>query len=453
MFKKIFSFLVIVQFFHLISFAQIPAGYYDVANGLTGLTLKTALYNKIKGHTVVSYGGLYNSYQTTDNLPPNKVWDMYSIKADGTANYFFSHTSGDQCGSYSSEGDCYNREHSTPASWFNDASPMYSDLFNVYPTDGYVNNRRSNYPQANVGSVTWTSSNGSKVGTCNVAGYTGVVFEPIDSFKGDFARTFLYMATRYENLVANWPSNSPQCAAVYAGNNGLTFKPWYITMLLSWCALDPVSQKEINRNNAVYAIQNNRNPYIDHPEYINLIWGGSPNIMVTSISVTGQGGSSSISTQNGTLQMLASVLPANATNSTYTWSVKNPTVGTISSTGLLTAISNGIDTVLATANDGSGIVGFKVITISNQGTGVNFANQSQNINLYPNPADNEIFIDFNSLKITPESIFVSDTRGRKIINFTNISELQRIDISNLEKGLYFVTISYEGQYLTYKFVK
>ncbi len=452
MFKKIFSFLLIVHFFHLISFAQIPAGYYDVANGLTGLTLKTALYNKIKGHTTVSYGGLYNSYQTTDNLPPNKVWDMYSIKSDGTSNYFYTHGS-NQCGSYSGEGDCYNREHSTPASWFNDASPMYSDLFNVYPTDGYVNNRRSNYPQAKVGNVTWTSSNGSKVGSCGITGYTGTVFEPIDSFKGDFARTFFYMATRYENLVANWPSNSAECAAVYAGNNGLTYKPWYVTMLLSWCALDPVSQKEINRNNAVYAIQNNRNPYIDHPEYINLIWGGSPNIMVTSISVTGQGGSSSISTQNGTLQMLASVLPANATNSTYTWSVKNPTVGTISSTGLLTAISNGIDTVLATANDGSGIVGFKVITISNQGTGINFANQSPNINLYPNPADNEIFIDFNSLKITPESIFLSDTRGRKIKSVTNISELQRIDISNLEKGLYFVTISYEGQHLTYKFVK
>lgn len=256
-------------------YGQAPADYYKNAEGLTGLPLKTALYNIIKGHTTISYDGLYAKYVSTDNFPGNnKVWDMYSMKADGTANYWFTNasSSSDKCGSYSKEGDCYNREHSTPASWFSDASPMYSDLFNVYPTDGYVNNRRSNYPMATVGSATWTSSNGSKLGSCGVAGYTGTVFEPIDEYKGDFARTFLYMATRYEDKVANWPSNTPQCAAVYAGNNGLTFKPWYITMLLAWHALDPVSQKEIDRNNAVYAVQKNRNPYIDHPEWVECIW-------------------------------------------------------------------------------------------------------------------------------------------------------------------------------------
>ncbi len=272
--KSFFLLLLSVLLLNSSIFAQIPSGYYNNANGLSGLQLKTALYNIIKNHTSISYTNLYTSYQTTDNLPPNKVWDMYSLKSNGTANYYYTHGS-NQCGSYSTEGDCYNREHSTPSSWFSDATPMYTDLFNVYPTDGYVNNRRSNYPLANVGSVTWTSSNGSKLGNCSVSGYTGIVFEPIDSYKGDFARSYFYMATRYENLVANWPSNSPQCALVYAGNNGLTFNPWYVNMLLLWCALDPVSQKEIDRNNAVYAIQHNRNPYIDHPEYITYIWGGT----------------------------------------------------------------------------------------------------------------------------------------------------------------------------------
>ncbi len=255
-------------------YGQIPPGYYDSAAGLDGLPLKTALYNIIKGHTSISYGSLYSGYVTTDNLPTNKVWDMYSIKADGTANYWFINSSNnaDQCGNYSAEGDCYNREHTTPSSWFNDATPMYSDLFNVYPTDGYVNNRRSNYPYGNVGTTSWTSSNGCKVGSCSNAGYAGTVFEPIDSFKGDFARTYFYMATRYENIVSAWPSNSTECAAVYAGNGGLVFKPWFVTMLLSWSALDPVSTKERNRNNAVYAIQHNRNPFIDHPEYIECIW-------------------------------------------------------------------------------------------------------------------------------------------------------------------------------------
>jgi endonuclease I len=271
-----FTFLV----FSIFVSAQPPAGYYDAAAGLTGLPLKTALYNIIKGHTSISYSGLYAAYVTTDNFPGNKVYDMYSIRADSTANYWFSNSasSADQCGNYSQEGDCYNREHSTPASWFNDATPMYSDLFNVYPTDGYVNNNRSNYPFADVGTANYTSSNGSKRGTCATAGYSGTVFEPIDCYKGDFARTYLYMATRYENIVAGWPSYSTECAAVYAGNGGLVFKPWYVTMLLNWCAMDSVSQKEIARNNAVYAIQHNRNPYIDHPEWIWAIWGPTSGI-------------------------------------------------------------------------------------------------------------------------------------------------------------------------------
>lgn len=282
--KRISLLAAILIFCQLFVQAQIPAGYYDSAQGLYGLTLKTALYNIIKNHTVISYGNLYSCYVTTDNFPPDKVWDLYSIKANGTADYWYTNTanSADQCGSYSGEGDCYNREHSTPASWFNDASPMYSDLFNIYPTDGYVNNRRSNYPMAKVGSTTYTSSNGSKLGSCATTGYSGTVFEPIDSAKGDFARSFLYMATRYENVVSTWPSNSTECAVVYAGNGGLVFKPWYVNMLLDWCTLDPVSTKEINRNNAIYVYQHNRNPFIDHPEWVLAIWG--PNAGVTEIS-------------------------------------------------------------------------------------------------------------------------------------------------------------------------
>ncbi len=306
---------------------------------------------------------------------------------------------------------------------------------------------------AKVGNANWTSSNGSKVGICAVSGYSGTVFEPIDSFKGDFARTFLYMVTRYENLVANWPSNSTECAVVYAGNNGLTYKPWYVSMLLAWCALDPVSQKEINRNNAVYAIQANRNPYIDHPEYINLIWGSGSIILVNSISIEGQGGVNSITTPGGNLQMIATVLPANATNSSYTWSVKNSNVGTINSTGLLTAISDGIDTVVATANDGSGVVGFKVITIANQLNGINLIDQYNNIIVYPNPAVNEVNIDFSKANLIPDFITISDIRGRTLKELNNIEKNQKIDISYLENGLYFITLSSEKQYLTYKFVK
>ncbi len=276
-------FLILFLSFSFSVYAQIPSGYYDSAAGLSGFPLKTALYNIIKDHTVISYENLYNSFTTTDNYTGNKVWDMYSFTAAGTADYYFSNSanSADQCGSdIPEEGYCYNREHTTPASWFNNATPMYSDLFNVYPSDGYVNNRRSNYPYGEVNIPSYTSSNGSKVGNCSFAGYTEKVFEPIDEFKGDLARTYFYMATRYENVVASWPSNSAsaECAAFYAGNNTTTFKTWAVNLLYSWHLNDPVSQKEIDRNNAVYAYQHNRNPYIDHPEWVGAIWGPTANI-------------------------------------------------------------------------------------------------------------------------------------------------------------------------------
>jgi endonuclease I len=251
--------------------AQIPAGYYNSAAGLTGYPLKTALYNIIKDHTVISYNNLYNYYPKTDFKPGNVVWDIYSDVPGGTPAYIYHHTSGDQCGTYNSEGDCYNREHSMPASWFADASPMYSDLFNVIPTDGYVNNRRSNYPYAEVGTPDWTSTNGTKLGDCSFPGWIYTVFEPIDEYKGDVARTMFYMATRYENLIADWKTN-PGASCVIAGNSTSVYWPWYINQLIKWHEQDSVSARERARNDSVYKIQDNRNPYIDHPEWVGEIW-------------------------------------------------------------------------------------------------------------------------------------------------------------------------------------
>ncbi|HOU74529.1 MAG TPA: endonuclease [Tenuifilum sp.] len=267
-------------------FAQIPDGYYATAEGKTGAELKTALYNIIKNHTVISYDGLWTAFQYTDKKSNGKVWDMYSDKPGQTPPYEFTFVT-DQCGNYSSEGDCYNREHSFPKSWFNDASPMYSDLFHLYPTDGYVNNRRSNFIFGEVTSVTWTSLNGSKLGTSSASGATLTVFEPIDEYKGDFARTYFYMATRYENLIATWASYNTEAKAILDGTAYPAYKQWYITLLLKWNQQDPVSQKEIDRNNVVYSsYQHNRNPFIDHPEYAQLIWGSTTPITFTSTPIT-----------------------------------------------------------------------------------------------------------------------------------------------------------------------
>ncbi|MDP4281252.1 MAG: endonuclease [Bacteroidota bacterium] len=269
--KKFLHLFLLFSFCIYNAIGQIPPGYYDSADGLTGTALQSALHNIIKGHTVVAYGSLYTYFATTDAKPGDVVWDMYSDIPNGTPPYLYHYNSGEECGNYNSEGDCYNREHSWPNSWFGgEVYPMYSDLFHLYPTDGYVNNRRANYPYGEVGSAQWTSENGSKVGNCTWPGYSGTVFEPIDTYKGDFARSYFYMSTRYYGEDAGWPGS-----AMTAGSQ---LKPWALQMLLSWNGEDPVSQKEIDRNNAVYGIQNNRNPFIDHPEYAQQIWGSGSGI-------------------------------------------------------------------------------------------------------------------------------------------------------------------------------
>lgn len=153
-----------------------PAGYYDSCKGKGGSNLLTALCSKISSHTNVGYNGLYGVYETSDVHPDGTVWDMYSTKNWGT----WSHVT--KCGNYSGVGSCINREHSVPQSWFNEASPMKSDAFHVYPTDGKVNGQRSNYPYGECAGGT-TLSNGSikglgRLGTSTFPGYSGRVFEP-----------------------------------------------------------------------------------------------------------------------------------------------------------------------------------------------------------------------------------------------------------------------------------
>lgn len=258
--------------------AQPPAGYYDSAEGLTGQPLRIALHNIIDNHTALSYNALWNAFLTTDARPGNKVWDMYSDIPGGTPPYVYTFGS-DQCGNYSAEGDCYNREHSFPKSWFNDDSPMLTDLFHIYPTDGWVNNKRDNFPYGNVGSADWTSQNGSKLGLCVDPGYNGTVFEPLDAYKGDFARSYFYMMTRYYGEMSGW--SSPMLA-----NGDLSL--WAMAVLVQWNDLDPVSTKETDRNNVVFTKQHNRNPYIDRPEWVHDIWGtilGIPERSGPSLSI------------------------------------------------------------------------------------------------------------------------------------------------------------------------
>ncbi|SHL44752.1 Por secretion system C-terminal sorting domain-containing protein [Chryseobacterium polytrichastri] len=254
------------------AFAQIPTGYYNGTTGLSGPALKTKLSQIItNGHQDNGYNGLWAGYQTTDidrtYENDGTILDMYSENPTGPDPYNFNYGTS-QCGTYSSEGNCYNREHVVPQSLFNQGLPMRSDIHFIRATDGKVNGMRSNYPYGKVGSASFTSLNGSKLGTSISPNYSGIVFEPIDAFKGDIARMILYFVTRYESQLAGFSSGNMLGGSAFPG-----LQQWELNQLLAWNALDPVSSAEEIRNNASYVYQGNRNPYIDHPEYVDQIWG------------------------------------------------------------------------------------------------------------------------------------------------------------------------------------
>ncbi|MGY0392775.1 endonuclease [Bizionia sp. KMM 8389] len=292
--KKIYSLLIL--FVTSTAFAQIPANYYSTATG-TGYTLKTQLkriidsnddglspeylhndqgYDAMDGF-IANYD-LDNYYEANSNT----ILDPYSENPTGTDPYAYTPVA-NECGNYNSEGDCYNKEHVIPQSVFNQATPMRSDAHELLPTDGRVNGFRSNYPfgvvdnssLVNQSGISNPTQNGSKLGA-NLnsgysAGYTGTVFEPIDEFKGDIARIHFYFATRYEDRIASWGSY-----AMFNGTSDEVFDPAFLSILLQWHAMDPVSQKEIDRNNNIFNNhQSNRNPFIDHPEYVNAIWSAT----------------------------------------------------------------------------------------------------------------------------------------------------------------------------------
>lgn len=240
--------------------------YYAAADGKKGSALKTALCGIIYDHEARTYASLWEDFKTTDRRADGKVWDIYS----GITNFTFGT---DQAGNYKTEGDVYNREHSFPKSWFNDAKPMYTDLYHLYPTDGYVNNRRSNYCFGEVSTITYSSSGGfSKLGSptselrangCSES----VVFEPNDIYKGDLARSYFYMVTAYENQVSGWS------CGMLSGQKYQAFTTWARDMLMKWSKKDAVSEKETDRIEAVYSIQRNRNPFIDFPGLEEYVWG------------------------------------------------------------------------------------------------------------------------------------------------------------------------------------
>jgi len=329
------------------------------------LSSPSALFNKLTSiissntHSV-GYDGLYSLYESSDSRPDGTIWDMYGD---------FAFEKGEKAGNYKSEGDCYNREHSVPQSWWGSDSTKKADAFHVVPTDAKINGLRGNYPFGEVGTATYTydlSSNPSihylssglnKVGNSSFSGYTGKVFEPMDCYKGDFARNSLYFATRYPGAATQsegdvtFSSNSSNFYLTTYGKN----------LLMKWHKQDPVSQKEIIRNDAIYLKQNNRNPFIDHPEYADIIWGDGPVDPIKPTSITMSISPNSIyvgDTVNATL----SFTPNNA-EKTVSWSSIDSTIAEVDSTGKITGLKAGTTNIKAVSTLDSSVFATSTITI------------------------------------------------------------------------------------------
>lgn len=251
----------------LAGMAEYPAGYYDNLEGKKRTDLRNAAKAIVKDHKRISYGSsTWDAFKKTDVHFVNgrqAWWDMYSDEIVFTAD--------------GHQG--LNIEHSMPNSWWgkDENGDAYCDIVNLNPSDQTANSKKSNYPLGEVGQAIWT--NGVSTVGRPVSGQGGgaaYVFEPADEYKGDFARQYLYMVTVYDDI--DWQSRYNW---MYDLTSMTFLKPWAATLLLKWCEQDPVDAKETRRNDNVYKVQGNRNPFVDLPELAQYIWGDKSNIPFT----------------------------------------------------------------------------------------------------------------------------------------------------------------------------
>jgi hypothetical protein len=277
MIKREFS-SVLLWLFLFSAHATIPSGYYSGTEGKKAAALKTVLHTIICQDTThyLDYGSGKGStwegfYYTDRNLVTNAVIDMYS----DSVRYF-----PDPNPNFTAFGQTIHIEHSVPKSWWgcdiNHPDCPAKDLNHLYPADGITNTSKNDNPLGVVTGTPTLNNGVSKVGPAVYDGYVGNVFEPADQYKGDFARSYFYMATAYEHYASKWDTTKPE--NMMQNNTYPVLKPWAVQLLLQWHRQDPVSEKERTRVEVVYGIQKNRNPFIDHPEMIEYIWGNRTTI-------------------------------------------------------------------------------------------------------------------------------------------------------------------------------
>ena len=261
--RKYFSKVVFLGILILIksAFAQIPPGYYDDAQGLTGAELKSALHSIINNHVEFSYNDLRDFILKSTDEDPNN-----------TSNVILLYTGRSQDkNTFGGDPDDWNREHVWAKSHgnFGNNPPAGTDAHHIRPTDVSVNGARGNLD---------FDMGGSPVPEAPGCFKDGDSFEPRDAVKGDVARMIFYMATRYEG------GSEPDLEVVDAVNTYPNPEHGKLSQLILWNSQDPPDDFEINRNDVIYyQYQENRNPFIDHPEYVEVIWGNPSKVSSHSI--------------------------------------------------------------------------------------------------------------------------------------------------------------------------
>lgn len=301
-----------------------------------------------------SYDQLWSTYCTAYVRADGKIFDYYS----SITNYVPGGSA--QGAGYKKEGDSYNREHSIPKSWWGGSKTNQgADPYIVVPTDGYVNNARGNDPFGMVGSADKTFSNSKWGSVASGWGLSGNVFEPDDSVKGDFARIYYYAIAKY-SASSGWTSG--EGSTCFSGSSSTNFglTNYAIKLFSYWSELDPVSEWEMSVNDKVAPIQGNRNPFIDHPEYANVLWGTNSNYTQYTHGVPSADGISISKTEAFLISNNTTTISATATDSsTISWTTSNSGVVSLSSSSsasganiTLTAHSAGTATITASATIG-----------------------------------------------------------------------------------------------------
>ena len=237
---------------------------YENLDGMTSFALRKALCEDISQHTMLSYNQIRGDKAKVDVRADGKIWDIYS-----GYDFYLS----DYCSNIDIvEGECYNREHVLPKSWWGGSTsePMYTDLHHVYSVDAMANDKRSAWIYDEVKSTSWSNNLGSKLGTsANWSGETA--FEPVDEYKGDVARVYFYMLTCY--MDKDFTQGGKGYRYFSYSNGVCDFQSKSLALMLKWHRQDPVSDKEITRNAKVADLQGNVNPFVEQPALVEYIWG------------------------------------------------------------------------------------------------------------------------------------------------------------------------------------